>query len=112
MEYIPYREHSGWAGNLERVLNELRREWVSPGRVSVLLPRRPNEPEAKVLTRLGIEPLDDETVPKLGSSALTHTTWSTASGRPAQSKRPGPSPSRPRPKPSCDAFSVLHSVCR
>ncbi len=80
VEYIPYRENSGWAGSLERVLNELRREWVSPGRVSVLLTRRPNEADTKILARLGIEPLDQETVPLLGSSELQHVTWSTASG--------------------------------
>jgi hypothetical protein len=80
VEYIPYREQSGWGGNLERVVNDLRREGVSPGQVSVLFTRRPNESEAKALARLTIEPLDDETVPLLGSSALEHITWSTASG--------------------------------
>ncbi len=80
VEYIPYRVQSGWGGNLERVVNELRREGVSPGQVSVLLTRRPDQPGSKALARLGVEPLDDDMVPLLGSTALEHITWSTASG--------------------------------
>ena len=80
VEFIPYREQSGWAGNLERVINDLRREGVSPGQVSVLLARRPAPPQAKALERLGVEALDDEKVPALGSNALDCMTWSTVSG--------------------------------
>ena len=52
VEFIPYREKTGWGGNLERVINDIRREGVNPGQVSVLLARNPDEQEAKVLERL------------------------------------------------------------
>ncbi|MEM8605873.1 MAG: NERD domain-containing protein [Myxococcota bacterium] len=80
VEFIPYREQNGWAGNLERVVNEIRREGINPGQVSVLLARKPDEKEAKVLDRLSIHALSEDTVPALGTSVLDHITWSTASG--------------------------------
>jgi hypothetical protein len=80
VEFIPYRENTGWGGNLERVINDIRRERVSPGQVSVLLARNPDEKEAKVLERLSIQRLTEDTVPALGTTALEHITWSTASG--------------------------------
>jgi hypothetical protein len=46
----------------------------------VLLARRPAPQEAKALERLGVEALDEQKVPALGSSALECMTWSTVSG--------------------------------
>lgn len=80
VEFVPYREESGWTGNLERVVNEIRREGISPGQVSVLLARNPDEKEAKALERLSIHRLTEEAVPSLGTARLEHITWSTASG--------------------------------
>jgi hypothetical protein len=80
VEFIPYREKTGWGGNLERVINDIRREGVSPGQVSVLLARKPDEKEAKVLKRLSVQQLTEDTVSALGTTALEHITWSTASG--------------------------------
>jgi hypothetical protein len=80
VEFIPYRENTGWAGNLERVINDIRREGVSPGQVSVLLARKPDEKEAKALERLSIQRLTEDTVTALGTTALEYITWSTASG--------------------------------
>ena len=80
VEFIPYREKTGWGGNLERVINDIRREGVHPGQVSVLLARNPDEQEAKLLERLSIQRLTEDTVPALGTTALDHMTWSTASG--------------------------------
>ena len=80
VEFIPYREKTGWGGNLERVINDIRREGVSPGQVSVLLARKPDEKEAKVLKRLSVQQLTEDTVPALGTNDLEHMTWSTASG--------------------------------
>jgi hypothetical protein len=80
VEFIPYREKTGWGGNLERVINDIRREGVSPGQVSVLLARKPDEKEAKVLKRLSVQQLTEDTVAALGTTALEHITWSTASG--------------------------------
>ena len=80
VEFIPYREKTGWGGDLERVINDIRREGVSPGQVSVLLARKPDEKEAKVLKRLSVQQLTEDTVSALGTSDLEQITWSTASG--------------------------------
>jgi len=80
VEFVVYREKAGWGGNLEHVINDIRREGVSPGQVSVLLARKPDEKEAKVLKRLSVQQLTEDTVPALGTTALEHITWSTASG--------------------------------
>ena len=77
------REIAEWpagGGNLERVINDIRREGVSPGQVSLLLARKPDAKDAKVLKRLSVQQLTEDTVPALGTNDLEHITWSTASG--------------------------------
>jgi hypothetical protein len=80
VEFKVYRRQTGWASPLERVIADLRREDVPPGRISVLLTNKPTEKEQHDLERLGLVHLTEDHVPALGTSALEHITWSVVSG--------------------------------
>ena len=80
VRFTQYRKAPGWVSPLERVVEDLRREQVPPGSISVLLTKKPSDDEQKALQRLGLVQLTEEHVPALGTSTLTEITWSTVSG--------------------------------
>ena len=80
VEFISYRRETGWIRKLESLIQRLRKQDVSPGRISILTPHNPSEQELKVLERLGIISLTESDTPLLGTPQLEHITWSTVSG--------------------------------
>ena len=51
MDFHPYHGRSGWLKQLERLITDLRRDNVLPGRISVLLLETPRGDEEKHLER-------------------------------------------------------------
>jgi len=76
----PYHGRSGWLQELERLITDLRRDNVPPGRISVLLLKTPRADEEKHLERMGLRRLSEDDVPHLGSASLQTITWSIVSG--------------------------------
>ena len=63
-----------------RLITDLRRDNVPPGRISVLLLKTPRADEEKHLERMGLRRLTEDDVPHLGTATLQSITWSTVSG--------------------------------
>ena len=80
MDFHPYQGRSGWLQELERLITDLRRDNVPPGRISVLLLKTPRGDEEKHLERMGLRRLSEDDVPHLGSASLQTITWSIVSG--------------------------------
>ena len=80
MDFHPYHGRSGWLQELERLITDLRRDNVPPGRISVLLLKTPRPDEEKHLERMGLRRLSEDDVPHLGSASLQTITWSIVSG--------------------------------
>ena len=80
MDFHPYHGRSGWLKELERLIADLQRDKVPPGRISVLLLKTPRGDEEKHLERMGLRRLSEDDVPHLGSASLQYVTWSIVSG--------------------------------
>lgn len=80
VEFCCYRKRDGWFADLAQVLQKLEEEGVARGRVSVLTVKSPSSEEEARLHKMGLRPLCEQDVPKLGTSLLEHVTWSTISG--------------------------------
>jgi hypothetical protein len=80
VDFDPYHGRSGWLQELERLITDLRRDNVPPGRISVLLLKTPRPDEEKHLERMGLRRLSEDDVPHLGSASLQTITWSIVSG--------------------------------
>ena len=80
VDFHPYHGRSGWLQELERLITDLRRDNVPPGRISVLLLKTPRGDEGKHLERMGLRRLSEDDVPHLGSASLQTVTWSIVSG--------------------------------
>jgi len=80
VDFHPYQGRSGWLKELERLVTDLRRDNVPPGRISVLLFKTPRVDEEKHLERMGLRRLSEDDVPHLGSASLDDVTWSIVSG--------------------------------
>ena len=80
MDFHSYHGRSGWLKELERLITDLRRDNVPPGRISVLLLKTPRGDEEKHLERMDLRRLSEDDVPHLGSASLQTITWSIVSG--------------------------------
>ena len=80
MDFHPYHGRSGWLKELERLITDLRRDNLPPGRISVLLLKTPRGDEEKHLERMGLRRLSEDDVPHLGSASVQTVTWSIVSG--------------------------------
>jgi KaiC/GvpD/RAD55 family RecA-like ATPase len=60
VDFHPYHGRSGWLQELERLITDLRRDNVPPGRISVLLLKTPRPDEEKHLERMGLRRLSHE----------------------------------------------------
>jgi ATP:corrinoid adenosyltransferase len=81
VDFRVYREPFGWLQDLEHIISELRREEVSPGRISVLFVRTPNDKDVlRRLEKMGLRRLAEADIPNLGTTGLEEITWATVSG--------------------------------
>jgi hypothetical protein len=80
VQFLSYRNEDERWQKLGAALAEIRRENVSAGAVSILLPRTPSDEEIGVLQGLGARRLREQDVPLLGTERLTQLTWSVTSG--------------------------------
>jgi len=80
VDFRVYREPFGWLQDLERIISELRREEVSPGRISVLFVRTPQDDVPRRLEKMGLRRLAEADIPNLGATGLEEITWATVSG--------------------------------
>ena len=80
VDFHPYHGRSGWLQELERLITDLRRDNVPPGRISVLLLKTPRADEEKHQERMALRRLSEDDVPNLGSATLQTITWSIVSG--------------------------------
>jgi len=69
-------------GPNQRLITDLRRDNVPPGRISVLLLKTPRGDEEKHLERMGLRRLSEDDVPRLGRASLQYVTWSPKRHRP------------------------------
>ena len=77
---VDFHPYHGWLQELKRLITDLRRDNVPPGRISVLLLKTPRPDEEKHLERMALRRLSEDDVPHLGSASLQTITWSIVSG--------------------------------
>ena len=80
VDFVFYERQRGWLGKLERALADLRHEGLAPGRISILVATIPSDKDVKALEKLGVQRLNENDVPLLGTDQLVHPTWSPVSG--------------------------------
>ena len=80
VDFLSYSTDRGPLGKLEKVVADLRRDGVSPGRVSVLFAHSLDREQERMLSSLGIEKLREQDVTLLGTDRLSCLSWAVVSG--------------------------------